>query len=418
MKGWTVFFAVGVTRSFSLLAAAGVVTLAWTSGVSGQSMESLPLVAQSVTVADLPATSFESGDVGTSSARPSAAGAHAKAGWAFLQAGNYGAANEAFSRAAELAPEEASVLVGLGLSYQLLGKDEQAITTLEQAIHLDMSAAQAHELLGDLYAGKEDLERAIHHYRLALRQDPRDVTLERRLELTKAEYRAGLAFDRLHSGHFQVKFRASATDARLAHRIVDRLEGVYYQVGEVLSSYPRSVFTVIVYPDREFWEMTESPRWARGLFDGVIHLPVQAARGDSRVAHRLLRHEYTHALVDQLSAGRAPVWLSEGLALHLEGQQERHEDVLKRYDTNTGVAGWTFHREFIALPPRDAQAAYAHSYRATHALIQQYGLGRVRALLESLSRTSDFSQAFETVFEVPFEDFEAEWLHQPVGQRF
>ncbi len=349
--------------------------------------------------------------------------AHARRGWALIRQGAYAAAERAFARADELVPDEPMVLVGLGFSYKLVAKYDRAVATLERAIHLDASVGRAYGLLGDLYARRGELERAIHHYRIARKLDPGDVTLRDRMQLARMEYRAELEFDRLYSAHFLVKYRASTTDSRLVHEVVDRLEQAYEQLGQALLYFPRETFSVILYPDGEFWETTDSPWWARGLFDGTIHLPLQEVVRHNGFRDGLLRHEYTHAVVDHLTAGRAPVWLSEGLALYFEGPRESREVFVpgpdgSRPDRSQIGTPETRHGDFLALPLTAAREAYAHSYSATLSLIRRYNLRRVRALLQALSETSDFPRAFEAVFHSPFRTFRAQWLVQPRGRRF
>src|SRR5438094_2112162 len=69
----------------------------------------------------------------------------------------------------------------------------------------------------------------------------------------------------------------------------------------------------------------QAPDWAQGLFDGKIRLPVEGAMRDGTALDRVLRHEYTHALVHDRTRGRAPTWLSEGLAIACEGRDTDNE---------------------------------------------------------------------------------------------
>lgn len=352
---------------------------------------------------------------GRSAATSSAA---AKAGWESIQRGAYLDANEAFTHAAQLAPDDASIQVGLGFSYQLLADYERARTTLERAIHLDMTVELAHGLLGDLYARRGELERALHHYKFAVEQDPENPGLQRRLYMAQRDYQAELGFDRIYSAHFLVKYREAATQSELAHDVVDRLELVYTQVGSEFDYFPSDSITVILYPDRELWEATETPLWAGGLFDGTIHLPAPNPGVDEGVSDSSLRHEYTHALVDQMSAGRAPVWLSEGLALYIEGRPESSQSSVPGQDASSLVLPGAVNGELLGLSPEAARVAYAHSYRATRKLIDHYGLEGVRTLLKALSGTSDFPTAFDATFHTPFREFEVGRSAHPAGQSF
>ena len=122
----------------------------------------------------------------------------------------------------------------------------------------------------------------------------------------------------------------------------------------------------------------------------------------------MLRHEFTHALVDSLSGGRTPTWLNEGLARileHPEGSVQSGE--LRPQQVPASLLDLP--TEFLALPPDAAEAAYNGSYEATKHLIRQFGFNRVRNFLRSLSRTSKFSTAFLRAFGARFEEFDASW---------
>ena len=350
--------------------------------------------------------------------RASDAMALAQEGWKRIQDGAYGDANRAFAEAARLAPEDAGVQVGLGFSYQLLADHDRALSALQRAIHLDMSVGMAHGLLGDLYARRGELERALYHYRIALDQVPSDSVLQSRLRTAKQQYDVELEFDRLYSAHFSVMYRHATTEPLLVHKTVDRLETIYREVGRMFGSYPAGPFTVILYPDQEFWDATGTPTWVGGLFDGHIHVPVLGPGRDDGFWDALLRHEYTHALVDDMSAGRVPVWLSEGLAIYCEGRPQSPGF----YGTGRHEAGtvWPSARDsgFVGLSPEAARQAYMRSYQAAERLIRQYGFTGVRTLLKTLSRNPDFPTAFESTFHTTLGDFEAARLPQSTGQRF
>ncbi len=341
----------------------------------------------------------------------------AEAGWRLVKEGHYQRATQVFTEAAELFPDDASFLVGLGLCQHRLFRDDQAVTTLEQAIRLDSSVGQAHKLLGDVYYRRGEIQTAVRHYETARRQDPNDVTLQARLVMAQRELQAEAGFDRLYSSHFAVKFEGS-TDRRRVHEVANRLETVYNKVGRTFSYFPVEPFTVILHPDRQFQDATLSPRWAGGLFDGKIHLPMQGIMRDRQAADRILSHEYTHALVDRISGGHAPAWLSEGLALHLEGRADTWgREVLARHTAEVAPLN-SLHSDFLELSPRRATVAYAQSYQATKALIRRYGMDRVRKLLEALSVTPDFSSAFEAVFQDQYRDFDAAWIAGQAQERF
>lgn len=350
------------------------------------------------------------GAVGVAAAEvPGQAGA--RHGWRAVEQGDYRDALRIFERASAAAPRDPALLVGLGLASHLVGRTDQAIAALERAIHFDSSVQQAHVLLGDLYARQRELERAIHHYQVASVIDPGDVEAEARLERARRAYRAELSYDRLFSAHFVLYFQPSIRSSHAVHDLADRLEETYREVGTALVSFPDTSFVVIVYDGPEFWRQTDSPAWVRGLYDGVvIHLRVIPDEPQAGISAALLRHEYTHALVDRVSAGRAPVWLNEGLALYIERRGRSPAQDPPGVTGDPGPSPVPLHTEFVTLSPVDAGAAYAHSYRATTRLIHEHGLERVRALLEEVAYSATFSRAFVTVFHSDYRDFERAWL--------
>lgn len=349
--------------------------------------------------------------------RRAAALSQAEVGWRLVREGQYLRATQVFTEAAKRFPDDASFLVGLGLCQHRLTRDDLALTTLERAIRLDPSVGQAHKLLGDVHYRRGEIRTAIRHYETAQQQDPNDVTLQARLVTAQRELQAERGFDRLYSSHFVVKFEGS-TDRRRVHEVANRLEIVYKKVGRTFSYFPVEPFTVILYPDRQFQDATLSPGWAGGLFDGKIHLPMQRITKDQQAGRRILSHEYTHAIVDRISSGHAPAWLSEGLALHVEGVSHTWgREVLARHAADIAPLN-SLHGDFLELPPHRATVAYAQSYQATRSLIRRYGMDRVRRFLETLSVTPDFSSAFEAVFHDRYSEFDASWIAGQAQQRF
>jgi hypothetical protein len=252
----------------------------------------------------------------------------------------------------------------------------------------------------------------VHHYEIAARQDPNDAGIKARVLAARRAAEAEAGLDRLFTAHFVVKFHRS-TDRAVANAVADRLETVCRTIGTQWSYVPASRVVVVLYPRGQFQGAASGPDWAQGLFDGRIHLPVERVSGDPAAADASLRHEYMHAVVHRLSSGQAPAWLNEGLALYMErgpdaaGSWEREGRQIRAGERPPLAA---LHRSFLELPPGDASLAYAESYGATRALMQRHGPAPIRRLLESLSVTPDFAEAFETLFHERYSDFDSSWV--------
>jgi hypothetical protein len=335
----------------------------------------------------------------------------AETGWKLIKGGDYHRASQVFTEASALAPADASLLVGLGVSQHLLVRDGQAEAAFRKALALDPGAAQAHKFLGDIYDQRGESETALRHYEAAALQDPVDGGIKGRVQAARRAAEAEAGLDRLFSAHFIVKFHRS-TDRATAGAVADRLEAAYRTIGAQWSYFPASRVVVILYPGGQFQGAAAGPEWAQGLFDGRIHLPVDRVSGNQAPADAALRHEYMHAVVHRLSGGQAPAWLNEGLALYVErgpdaaGAWEREARLIRAGERPPLAA---LHRNFLELPAGEASLAYAESYGAARALLQRHGAARVRRLLESLAVTPDFSEAFERLFHQRYSDFDSSW---------
>lgn len=329
-------------------------------------------------------------------------------GWKLIKGGAYHKAEQIFAEASALAPADAAPLIGLGVSRHLLVRDGQAEAAFRKALAFDPGSAQAHKFLGDIHDQRGESEAALEHYEAAVRRDPTDGGIQGRVQAARRAAEAEAGLDRLFSAHFVVKFHRSA-DRAVANAVADRLEAIAAAAGTQWSYVPASRVVVVLYPSRQFAH-AEGPEWAQGLFDGRIHLPAERVSGTD--ADAVLRHEYTHAIVHRLSGGQAPAWLNEGLALYMERGEEvagAWEREARRIRAGERPPLAALHRGFLELAPADASLAYAESYGATRALIKRHGLAPVRRLLESLSVTPDFSEAFETVFRERYSDFDMAW---------
>ena len=336
----------------------------------------------------------------------STAAAWAVKGWELIRLEAYPRAADAFTRAIKLDGSEPSFLVGLGVSRHRLHEDESAVAALERALLLDPNVGQAHALLGDIYERRGESMAARRHYETALRQDPNDVVVRERLLGITREAGIDVQRDRLFSAHFVVLFQG--TQGRtLAHQAADRLEQAYGRIGLLLSYLPAESFTVILYPERQFQTMTQSPGWTRGMFDGRIHLPAEALAREPGAVSRILDHEYVHAVVYRLSGGHAPTWLDEGLARYGEEGGGAGDGRVSSQDRESLYG---LHGDFMSLPRHNATVAYEQSLGATRALIKRHGLAQVRRLLEALLITPNFSRTFEAVFQERYSDFNRMWI--------
>jgi protein O-GlcNAc transferase len=101
-------------------------------------------------------------------------------GWRTLaaltgDAGNWARAEACYRRAAELAPEDATIPYNLGLLFQRQGRLDEAGAWYQRAIAIDAGLAQAHNNLGNIHLLAQRHAAAADCYRRALELDPQGI---------------------------------------------------------------------------------------------------------------------------------------------------------------------------------------------------------------------------------------------------
>lgn len=226
--------------------------------------------------------------------------------------------------------------------------------------------------------------------------------------------------------HFRVKYLPR--DADIVDVVLEAAEKVYEPVNDALGFSPRGKVPIVVYPSGE--ELANCFGWpsdqgALGAYwVGTIRvLSPKAWIGDeSRFSDRFweagpMAHEYTHFVVDYITRGNCPRWLTEGLA-----QWEDRE--------LTGFVFDFYSEEMAAQKPyrleqldRDfddqpcQMLAYWQSLAAIEFIDKQYSINKVKELINRLGEGYNQEVAFKTTFGITFDEFESSyqiWLQENI----
>ncbi len=329
--------------------------------------------------------------------------AHAQLGWEAIRLKRFGEAGPHFESALRFFKGESSYHLGNAVALYRMQQENAAAASLQTALALNPKEATAYKILGEIAYGQNAFEKAQSAWEKAIELDPGDRALSVRLEKLKGESKIFSNFQSEGTGRFTLLFDGRGGEDH--RRVLHLLEEAYRDIGQALSYYPEKTIFAVLYADQQFRDVTQSPAWTKGLFDGRIHLPIGGTVQNEALLKKLIYHEYTHALVHQLSQGKTPTWLNEGLALFFEekDQKGRHRLPLPLIPLEA------LHGSFMDYDESTAHRAYEESRSATGYLIDRYGLFRMKLLLEKLASTASFPLVFEEVFMIRYADFQAEW---------
>jgi len=330
--------------------------------------------------------------------------ARAKQGWDALNAGRAADAARIFDEVLKDAPNAPALLVGAATAAHLLGRPETARAHLLDALKQDPNYTPASLLLGELLYRNGDIDGAIMIYDNALRNAPGHAQLTRKLELWRKEADLHGRFDQKIGAHFTVLFEGPA-EADLAARAVEILEKAYWRLGAALYSYPPDVISVVLYTQEQFRDITQSPSWAGGAFDGRIRVPVRGALQNTREFERVLTHELTHAFVRSIGGRHVPYWLDEGLAMHFDGSDIEARRAVVRKATQL-LPLTRLEQSFASLDDAGARLAYAESAIAVDRLIGMTGTTAVVSLMTDLAAGVPLAAAFERHLFMTYAEFQ------------
>ena len=164
---------------------------------------------------------------------------------------------------------------------------------------------------------------------------------------------------------------------------------------------------VVLYTNEQFTDITRSPAWSAGAYDGTIRVPMRGALETIGELDRVLAHELVHALVRTLAPRGVPTWLNEGLATALETQSVSWARVRLIAAGRSGSVKDLLRatRSFGQLDGLNAQAAYAASAVAVSRLLEEAGGVALANLLRDLGEGAELEAAFERRMPRSFDAF-------------
>ena len=138
-----------------------------------------------------------------------------------------------------------------------------------------------------------------------------------------------------------------------------------------------------------------------GAYDG--HIQLHYCTDDEPelgVLYVLLRHEWTHLLVDLLTNGNCPIWLNEGLAQTIARPLLSFEKLsLQQASKDCTLPTMSeLSQPYTELPASQRKIAYLQSAAIVADLIDESGYSSIRQLLSLLGNGTSIETAVQQTY--------------------
>ncbi len=322
--------------------------------------------------------------------------------------GNFAKARSYIERAVQFSPDNPTYLNYYASLLVRNGNATQALTFAERSVRNAPDSPDSLTVLGYVQFSADRNKDAIKTWKHSLELRP-DPLVEQYLKRAERESVVESNYSERESNHFVLKFEGGQSSDELRGQLLTVLESDYDDLSRDLGASPHDSIAVILYTDQTFFDVTQAPSWTGAVNDGKLRIPIHGISSITPELARVLKHELAHSFINQMSAGRCPQWLNEGIAQALEPKQVANGRLLAAmFKTQNEMPLNVLESSFMSMSPVQAAVAYDESLAAVQFIIDSYGISDVQRVLQRLSEGSSAEAALQTVIHSGYGQLEAD----------
>lgn len=298
------------------------------------------------------------------------------------------------------------------------GHSPEALPYAERAVRAAPDSPDTLAILGYAQYAADRNREAIRSWKKSLALRP-DAQVQRYLEKAQRDETAESDFVQRESSHFTLRYEGSQTPDSLRRDLVSTLESQYNDLVRDLGVAPRGSIAVVLYTDQAFFDVTRSPSWAGAVNDGKLRIPVNGMTSVSPELSRVLKHELAHSFINQLSGGRCPQWLNEGIAQAMEPKSlsSHGRRLAELFKAQQEIPFNALESSFMRLSPMEAILAYDESLAAVQYIIDTQGASDLQRILQRLGEGASTEAALRATIHDDYARLQSE-LGNYLGSKY
>jgi len=314
-----------------------------------------------------------------------------------------------FETALHFDPDNPAILNYYAALLVRTGNAAEALPYAEHAARLAPDSPDALAVLGYAQFATDHDREAILIWKRSLELRP-DTTIQQFLAKAEREASAEADYSQRESSHFTLRYEGRQTPESFRGQLIATLESEYDDLVRELGIAPRSSIAVVLYTDQTFFDVTQAPSWTGAVNDGKLRIPVQGLSSVTPELARVLKHELAHSFINQLSAGRCPQWLNEGIAQAVEPKSlsSNGRRLAELYRTEHEIPFNAMEGSFMRFSGMEASLAYDESLAAVQYINDTYGMSDLQRILERLGQGSSTEAALRATIHSDYRQLDDE----------
>ena len=304
--------------------------------------------------------------------------------------------------------QNASILNYYAVLLAKTGHATEALQYSERAVRESPNSPDSLTVLGYVqYAADHDQE-AIRTWKHSLELRP-DLAVQQMLARAERDASVQSGYSERESSHFTLHYEGQQSSESVRSQILATLDAEYDDLVRELGIAPRNNIAVVLYTSQTFFDVTQAPAWTGAVNDGKLRIPVQGVSSVTPELARVLKHELAHSFINQLSGGRCPQWLNEGIAQLVEPKPLAGGSRLAQiHKAQQQIPLNMLEGGFMNFATAQATLAYAESLAAVQYINETFGMSDLQRILEKLGQGSSVEAALRAVLHCDYRELDQE----------